>query len=344
MIPEIDVTPLFDPTRGGRDAVDRAIWDAARHVGFMTIVGLPAELPIGPDARASLVRLFELRGEEQRRLWKRNFAPENPNLYRGWWPRQSDETGGREGFDLGPDVVRSLPDDASGDPLHEPSVFPEEARLPGWRAAAAGYFVAMERIGFALLDALARGIGIPESLFRDAFRDGISSMRLVRYPARDEDDPLPPELDHYHTTWNGRRAEIVCGGHVDSGLVTIVAQCDEGGLQARSAERGWVDVPAKPDALAVNFGALLERWTGGRVRATMHRVLSLGGERVSIPFFLEPRADTWIEPLPVPDVTPFERFQYGDHVWTTTTRFPENYGLGPLRPNRAPYVDPFASR
>jgi isopenicillin N synthase-like dioxygenase len=341
MIPEIDVAPLFDAAMGDRETVDRRVWDAACRIGFMTIVGLPSELPIGPDARASLVRLFRIRGPEQRRLWKRNFAPENPNLYRGWWPIQSDETGGREGFDLGPDVVRALPDDGTNDPLHEPSVFPDEGRLPGWRADAAGYYVAMERIGLALLDALARGMGVAETFFRGAFRDGISSLRLVRYPARDAGNPLPPELDHYHTTWQGRRAEVVCGAHVDSGLVTIVAQCDEGGLQAKTADRGWVDVPAKPDALVVNFGALLERWTGGRVRATRHRVLSLGGERVSIPFFLEPRADARIEPLPLPDVEPFQPFLYGDHVWTTTTRFPENYGLGPLRPNRAPYADPF---
>jgi isopenicillin N synthase-like dioxygenase len=101
-------------------------------------------------------------------------------------------------------------------------------------------------------------------------------------------------------------------------------------------------VPVKTDALAVNFGGLLARWTGGRVRATQHRVLSSGGERFSIPFFFEPRPNTMIAPLPLAGIESFEPFQFGDHLWATTTKFPENYGLGHLRPARAPYTDPFA--
>jgi isopenicillin N synthase-like dioxygenase len=344
MVPEIDISALFDTESGDREFVDGEIWDAACHAGFMTIVGFPGGSAIGDEARASLTRLFEIRGDEQRHFWKKNFAPENPNLYRGWFPLESGESRGREGFEIGPDIVRRLPEDKADDLLYEPSVFPSEERLPGWRAAAAAYYRSMETIGFALLDSLARSLGVPEALFRDAFCDGISTLRLLRYPARDPDEPLPAELDHYYTSWEGRRLEIVCGGHVDSGLVTILAQCDASGLQARDTRGRWVDVPVKPDALVVNFGGLLARWTGGRIRATAHRVLSSGEERYSIPFFVEPRADTVIAPLPVDGIEPFEPFQFGDHLWATTTKFPENYGLGYLRPARAPYRDPFADR
>ena len=45
----------------------------------------------------------------------------------------------------------------------------------------------------------------------------------------------------------------------------------------RSAREGeWIEIPALDEAIVVNFGALLERWTSGRVRATPHRVLSAG--------------------------------------------------------------------
>jgi isopenicillin N synthase-like dioxygenase len=70
-------------------------------------------------------------------------------------------------------------------------------------------------------------------------------------------------------------------------------------------------------------------------------VLSTGEERFSIPFFVEPRPDTVIAPLPLEGVAPFAPFQFGDHLWATTTKFPENYGLGHLRPARAPYQEPF---
>jgi isopenicillin N synthase-like dioxygenase len=214
--------------------------------------------------------------------------------------------------------------------------------LPGWRDDAARYYHAMEAVGYALLASLSRAMGLPKGIFRDAFRDGISTLRLLRYPGRDPGAALPTEIERFFSTWKGERVELVCCGHVDSGLVTILAQCDVAGLQAKSANGDWLDVPPTKDGFAINFGGLLARWTGGRVRATMHRVLSSGGERFSIPFFFEPRPDTEIAPLPIPGMEPFEPFLFGDHLWATTTKFPENFGLGHLRPARAPYKDPFA--
>jgi isopenicillin N synthase-like dioxygenase len=342
MIPEIDVSGLLGGDESARDAVDRRICQAACDVGFMTISGLAMGDVTGADVRTSLLRLFRIPEEEQRKLWKKNFAPGNPNLYRGWFPLESGEPLSREGFEVGPDLVRDLPEDGTEDLLYEPSVLPPDEMLPGWREDAIRYYRAMESIGYELLASLSRGIGIPEAIFRGAFRDGISTLRLLRYPGRDPAEALAPELEKFFMTWEGERVEVVCGAHVDSGLVTILAQCDAAGLQAQSSDGRWLDVPPAKDAFVVNFGGLLARWTGGRVRATKHRVLSCGEERFSIPFFFEPRPDTVIAPLPLDGVEPFEPFQFGDHLWATTTKFPENFGLGHLRPARAPYRDPFA--
>jgi isopenicillin N synthase-like dioxygenase len=342
MIPEIDVAPLFAGPGPARDATDKKIREAAFEIGFLSLRGAPLGDAVSEEARESLLRLFQIPEVEQRKLWKRNFAADNPNLYRGWFPLESSPPRSREGFEIGPDVERALPAGQEDDLLYEPSVFPDEALLPGWREAARNYYVAMESLGSRLLCSLSRGLGIPEHIFLDAFRDGISTLRLLHYPERDLEAPVPPELEGYFTTREGRRVEFVCLGHVDSGLVTILAQCGVGGLQAKVEDGSWVDVPPAEDAFAVNFGGLLSRWTGGRVKATMHRVISAGQERFSIPFFFEPRPNTVIAPLPLEGIDPFEPFQFGDHLWATTTRFPENYGLGHLRPPRAPYRDPFA--
>jgi len=344
MIPAIDVSALFDGDAAGRGAIDRRVCEAACDVGFMTISGVPFHAALGTDVRESLLRVFRIPAEEQRALWKTNFAPENPNLYRGWFPLESGAARSREGFEVGPDLVRELPEDGSDDLLYEPSVFPREATLPGWREDATAYYLAMEKIGYALLASLSRGIGVPENVFRDAFRGGISTLRLLRYPARDLEAAPASGLEKYFTTWNGERAEIVCGAHFDSGLVTILGQCGVVGLQAKSSSGAWLEVPPVEGGFVVNFGGLLARWTGGRVRATEHRVLSTGEERFSIPFFFEPRPDTVIAPLPLAAVEPFEPFQFGDHLWATTTKFPENFGLGHLRKARAPYRDPFGKR
>ncbi len=90
------------------------------------------------------------------------------------------------------------------------------------------------------------------------------------------------------------------------------------------------DVPPEEGTLAVNFGKLLERWTGARIEATEHRVIGSGQPRRSIPFFYEPRTNAVIAPLPLPGVS-FEPFQYGDYLWSTMTKFVEFHGLEGLR-------------
>jgi isopenicillin N synthase-like dioxygenase len=209
VIPEIDVSALFEADAPARQAVDQQIRQAACDVGFMTIRGLPLGEATGPEVRRSLLRLFRIPAAAQRKLWKRNFAPENPNLYRGWFPLESSEPGSREGFEIGPDLVRELPPGSADDLLYEPSVLPPDEMLPGWREAAQHYYRAMESIGYELLASLSRGMRLPERIFRDAFHHGISTLRLLRYPGRDPARPLPDGLEPYFMDWQGRPHEIV---------------------------------------------------------------------------------------------------------------------------------------
>ena len=342
MIPTINIASLFESKSDGRAATDLAIYQAASRSGFMVITGTPHATELGADRRRSILRLFGLSEVEQRKLWKRNFAPENPNLYRGWFPLHSGESLCREGFDIGPDCARLLPDLNAPDLLYEPSAFPPETEIPDWRTHVSDFYQAMEGIGGTLLASLSRSLGIREAIFADAFRDGISTLRLLRYPAR----PVPKgalsgEPSRFITK-NHQNYEIVCGAHVDTGLVTLLADCEVPGLQAQSGSGQWVDIVIPAGGFAVNFGGLLSRWTGKQIRATRHRVLSAGPERFSIPFFFDPRPDTVIAPLSLPGAEAFKPFLFGDYLWDTTTRFPENYGLGHLRPAQAGYRDPWA--
>src|SRR6185436_18854490 len=83
-----------------------------------------------------------------------------------------------------------------------------------------------------------------------------------------------------------------------SGFVTLLAQDGVEGLQALHHAGEWIDVPPVDGTLAVNFGKLLERWTGGLVQETRHRVISPGRTRFSIPFFYEPRANAVMRRCP----------------------------------------------
>jgi len=326
-IPVIDVAPLFAAEPAAWRIPDRALAAAARDVGFVCIRGLPREAAPGPGERARLLALFGLSEAGRRRLYRRKFAPENPNIYRGWFPLQPGNLTSKEGIDIGGDLVHGPAVTIPGDPLREPSPLPDEDELPGWRARIASYYGAMERVAQVLMRSLARSLGLPSDHFDDSFRRGLSTLRLIRYPPRDARELETVKDPAVWVQFHGERRYLVGAPHTDSGFVTLLAQDGVPGLQARSRGGEWMDVPPLEGTLVVNFGQVLEQWSDGRIRATEHRVMGSGLERFSIPFFYEARADASIAPLPIDRSDLFPPFEYGDFLWKRMTTFVEFHGM-----------------
>jgi isopenicillin N synthase-like dioxygenase len=82
-------------------------------------------------------------------------------------------------------------------------------------------------------------------------------------------------------------------------VLTFIAQQGQG-LQVEVPD-GFVDAPPMRGAYIMNLGEMLQRWTSGYLRATPHRVISpVGGERISVAFFFNPRFETVFEPIELP--------------------------------------------
>ena len=110
-----------------------------------------------------------------------------------------------------------------------------------------------------------------------------SLLRLLHYP------PLTGSEDS-----NAERA----AAHEDINLITILPVAEQPGLQVKDKEGNWVDVASVRGELVVNSGDMLLEATGGYFPSTTHRVINPGGDgevenvsRISIPFFLTPRAE-----------------------------------------------------
>jgi isopenicillin N synthase-like dioxygenase len=113
-------------------------------------------------------------------------------------------------------------------------------------------------------------------------------VRVIDYPQQ-KAPPLPGQL----------RA----GAHTDYGFITILrSEAADGGLQVQTRSGDWIDAPAVDGAFVINIGDALMRWTNDAWVSTPHRVANpasgAGSRRQSIPFFLNPRADTVIDCLP----------------------------------------------
>ncbi len=88
------------------------------------------------------------------------------------------------------------------------------------------------------------------------------------------------------------------GEHTDYGLLTLLLQDANGGLQVRTRD-GWIEAPPLEGTFVCNIGDMLDKLTGGQYRSTPHRVRNRSGnERLSFPFFFDPGWDSEVPPLP----------------------------------------------
>jgi isopenicillin N synthase-like dioxygenase len=151
------------------------------------------------------------------------------------------------------------------------------------------YVDALTTLGQRVLEAVALGLGLSRDWFRaHVTADPVVLFRIFHYP------PSEPTADDWGV-----------GEHTDYGLLTLLGQDGNAGLQVRTADGGWVDVPPDPDAYVCNIGDMLERLTGGRYRSTPHRVRNdSGAERLSYPFFLDPSWDAVVDRLPIVERPP----------------------------------------
>ncbi|XP_025098820.1 2-oxoglutarate-dependent dioxygenase htyE-like isoform X2 [Pomacea canaliculata] len=100
-----------------------------------------------------------------------------------------------------------------------------------------------------------------------------------------------------------KEGQIQCGEHSDYGTITLLFQDNTGGLQVLGKDGLYHDVTPLPDAVLVNIGDLMQRWTADKYPATKHRVivpeqaLKEGRSRQSLAFFVHPDDSTLISCL-----------------------------------------------
>ena len=164
--------------------------------------------------------------------------------------------------------------------------------LDGFRDAVVEHYDACSDLAERVTDLVLAALGLPLEV-QAAHRGDrtASNMRLNHYTLG---DPVPAD----ERDGLADLADVALGHHTDLGLVTLLIQDDVGGLQAESAEHGWIDVEPRPGSIVINLGDCMQVWTNDRYRAAVHRVLPMStSTRMSIPYFLNPARDRVVEPV-----------------------------------------------
>ena len=268
MIPVIDLAA--EPVA----ALARRIDAALAGDGFFAITGHGVPAAVTSAAFDASRRFFAL-AEADKRRWHIDAAN------RGFDPI------GWQSLDVGqpPDLKESF---YLGVEAHGPNQWPDEARVPGFRAACNAYSQAMDALARRLMRLFEIALGLPAGHFDATMRAPICTTRLLHYP------PQPTEGEG-----GAVPGQIGCGAHTDWGALTLLAQDDAGGLQVQRADGRWFDVTPLPGAFVVNAGDMMPRWTNDRWRSAMHRVINRasGRDRWSIAYFFDLDADAVITPL-----------------------------------------------
>lgn len=295
-IPRIDAEALM----AGDAAALGAVREAALGVGFMVL----ENTPFAPARMQRLIEtyraFFHLPEAEKAKV---DMAETGSN--RGWGGMRSEQVDPesnpdlKEVFDCGFEWAEAA---AEGAPerYYAPNLWPEAPE--GFRAEVEGYYT--EALGFcrSLLQAISEAIGEDRSYFAQKFTHPMALLRANFYPARPD--------------WAGEK-DFGIAPHTDYGCLTLLATDGAPGLEVLRRDGSWEAVAADPGSFIINFGEMLEMWSGGQVKATLHRVRGGTQERISIPLFFNPEWDADVAPegagVPI---------RAGDHL---SKRYDETY-------------------
>ena len=275
--------PTLDLTAFDRDPIAFAaqLGGALHDLGFFALENHGVEQSLIRAAYEAVEQFFLL-PEEQKRAY------ENPEL-----KGQRGFTGfGREHAKDHPTpdlkefwhVGRELSPDHPLFSRYPGNIWPAE--VPEFRTALTELYRQLDACAAKLLEAVALYLGEPRDRIREMARDGNTILRVIHYP------PVPDEAPP---------AALRAAAHEDINLITLLCEATAGGLELLTREGTWLPVQALPGQIIVDSGDMNQNLTNGLLRSTTHRVTNPDNHRerrFSMPFFVHPRSEVDLTPLP----------------------------------------------
>nr|KAG5698625.1 hypothetical protein BaRGS_003139 [Batillaria attramentaria] len=305
-LPVLDLVKAKDPNH--RLNVARELVRALETVGFLYVDNVQ-----GFDSKKLMENtrwLFGLPEEEKRRVSKKAWNPAGKNQFRGYSKGDPTKVSYKEAFEIGQEPSEGIKHEISESAhpfFKEPNLWPTgPERSKKFHSEVMAHY--------------NLGCGREENWFESLIFPGtVSSLALLHYPTA----PL-----RHSPSGHGRRHTFVLSGPrrfrsppsnqserrigqriarvpttrcadfkpssanlSNQVLVTLLDTFQYPGLQIWREDGQWMEVPVRPNSLVMNIGQTLSAISGGRFKATRHRVRDILVDRFSAAFFLEPKYD-----------------------------------------------------
>ncbi|KAI8845535.1 hypothetical protein BC829DRAFT_277195 [Chytridium lagenaria] len=322
-IPVVDFAPFLDTSAppADRTVVQDRVFNALSRQGFMYLKGhgIPQDVI---DAAFRMSDRFFRCDADHKSKW--DYTPTTNTGYVGLSRERLNphlpQNDTKEAFNINPKALVSS-DQAQLNTLLPPELSQDADQLKQFCLSVHGLLL-------KILESLSLSLRIPESFggasyipSRHPFTAPSGSIvRLLFYP------PTLPTAD----------STIRAGAHTDYGSLTalFIRDGDPGGLQILPPDSTdtWIDAKAIPGTVIINAGDLMQFWTRGLVKSTVHRVVSVpcDSARLSLAYFMHPDDETLLDPIPsdgvgVPVTSDFEGGRGGEG---SVFAGPESGGLG----------------
>lgn len=279
------VIPVIDLSRAETDdriQLARDIVHGLENIGFLYIENVKG-LDFGMINKACKW-FFGLSSDTKMKLARKPWKSENDNIYRGYFPVVEGEPSRKEGFEFARDVPPADAALAVNNWFYETSVWPEEDGTVPFKTFLKNMYEVYHDTSQEILKLVALGLGIEENGFEDLFSDKpCSTFRILHYPPWNGEPPKNAIIE------DGK--VLTTPDHMDSEILTLLHTFNYDGLEVVDPNGKWICVPPRENSLIMNIGVTLSRMTGGRLKATRHRVLDIGIDRFSNAFFFAPAYD-----------------------------------------------------
>lgn len=158
--------------------------------------------------------------------------------------------------------------------------------VPTFQPVMDALFQQLEACACVLLEACALYLGLPRRMLSDRVQEGNTLLRIIHYP------PIPADASP---------ASLRAAPHEDINFITLLCEATAPGLELQQHDGSWLPIQALPGQIIVDTGDMLQNLTNGLLKSTTHRVVNPDNDRerrFSMPFFVHPRKDVDLTPLP----------------------------------------------
>ncbi|MEO1507740.1 MAG: 2-oxoglutarate and iron-dependent oxygenase domain-containing protein [Cyanobacteria bacterium J06633_23] len=163
---------------------------------------------------------------------------------------------------------------------------PWPQQVPQFQQAMSQLYTQLEQCAAHLLRACALYLDLPEQFFDQEASQGKSILRVLHYPPLTA--PFPTK-------------SLRAAPHEDINLITLLCEATGPGLELLQTDGSWLAIEALPGQIIVDTGDMLQALSNGIFKSTTHRVVNAdihNTRRFSLPFFMHPRPDFDLTPLP----------------------------------------------